>query len=109
MDSIRARQTTVYAVVLTKVGSSMSGGVIQQDLALSVGPGSGGRGEIINVPNRLVTLLPEIGEQMKKNLGPGAKQFRVYAERPNPGTAMGPLTLSVDGKAASGVKIEKKQ
>ena len=107
VDRVRARQTVIYAVVYNKIGTSASSGSIQLDLAQSLGPGSGGRSEIINIPNRLVTLLPEIGTQMAKTLGPGARQFRITVDRSSAG-ALGPMSLSVEGKAASNVRIERK-
>ena len=107
VDRVRARQTVIYAVVYNKIGTSASSGSIQLDLAQSLGPGTGGRSEIINIPNRLVTLLPEIGTQMAKTLGPGARQFRITVDRSSAG-ALGPMSLSVEGKAASNVRIERK-
>jgi hypothetical protein len=92
-------------VVLAKV--VMNAGTVQLDLGQAIGPGSGGRYESINLPSRLVTLLPEFGAKMATALKPGAKQFRITVERASAGP-LGALTLGIAGKAASNVKIDRK-
>jgi hypothetical protein len=106
VNRVQAKQTTVHAVILNKVGASMSGGAIQQDLGMSVAKGSGGRFESVALGNRIATLLPEIGAQMANSLKPGAKQFRITVDRDSAGP-LGPLTLSVSGLAASNVRIDR--
>jgi hypothetical protein len=60
---------------------------------------TGGRFEVINVPNRLMTLLPEIATNAGKSMGPGAKQFRLTLQRPNGATGnLGQVALGVNGK-----------
>jgi hypothetical protein len=108
MTRVGARHTVVYVVLFNKVGAAALGGAIQGDLGQALGKPSGGRFEQINVPNRLVTLLPEIGQEMAKSLAPGAKQFRIIVDR----TATGPpsgLTFSLaGGKIASNITVEAK-
>lgn len=104
MEQVQARKTTVHAAVLTKSG----GNRIQQDVAEAVTGASGGRYEAFNVANRMVSLLPEIGAQIAKTSGPGAKQFRITFDRPGGATGdLGKLTLSVTGKLVSGVTVER--
>ena len=66
---------------------------------------SGGRFELINVANRLPTLLPEIGALMAKTMGGGVKQFRITAERQQSGD-LGRLSLGVTGLLVSQVVVE---
>jgi hypothetical protein len=107
MEQVQARHTTVHAAVLTKNASGRLQG-IQLDVAEAVTGASGGRYEAFNVPNRMVTLLPEIGAQIAKTAGPGAKQFRITFDRPGGASGdLGKMTLGVDGKLVSGVTIER--
>jgi hypothetical protein len=105
VQRVQARHTTVHAVVLTK--ASANGG-IQLDLGQSVARATGGRFESINVPNRLVTLVPEIGAQIAKSSGPGAKQFRITFERPAGASGdPGGLALGVNGKVVTSVSLDQ--
>jgi hypothetical protein len=105
MQGIQARKTTVHAAVLSR---TTGGGRIQLDVGQAAADASGGRFEIINVPNRIVTLLPEYAAQIAKASGPGAKQFRITFDRPGGGTGdLGRITLAVDGKLVSGVTAER--
>ena len=93
--------------MLTKNSSGRIQG-IQLDVAEAVTGASGGLYEAFNVPNRMVTLLPEIGAQIAKTSGPGAKQFRITFDRPGGASGdLGKMTLGVDGKLVSGVTIER--
>lgn len=72
----------VHVVILQGTASSASGGGNQTQLGLSVTEGTGGRYEGIAVPNRLVTLLPEIGEQVAESHRLASQQFLLTIERP---------------------------
>jgi hypothetical protein len=105
MQLVQARRITVHAAVLSRAGG---GGRIQLDVGQAAAGASGGRFESLNVANRLLTLLPEIGEQIAKASGPGAKQFRITIDRPGAATGeLGKLTFGIDGKLVSGVMIER--
>jgi len=104
MERIQAHHPTVHAVVLSRTG----GGRIQLDVGQTVASATGGRFETINVANRLITLLPELGAQVAKTSGPGAKQFRITFDRPGHFTGdLGKVTLGVDGKLVTGVALDR--
>jgi hypothetical protein len=105
MQGIQARKTTVHAAILSK---TTSGGRIQLDVGQAAAGASGGRFEIINVPNRIVSLLPEYAAQIAKASGPGAKQFRITFDRPGGAAGdLGRVGISVDGKLVSGVTLDR--
>jgi hypothetical protein len=95
---IQQRRTNVQVVLLNWIHSGAAGG-IQTDLGQGLANMTGGHFEAINVPNRLLTLLPEIGTNVAKAMGPGAKQFRLTLQRPSGATgALGAVGLGVNGK-----------
>jgi hypothetical protein len=95
---IQQRRSNVQVVLLNGMNSGCIGG-IQTDLGKALADMTGGRFEVINVPNRLMTLLPEIGTNAGKSMGPGAKQFRLTLQRPNGATGnLGQVALGVNGK-----------
>jgi len=95
---IQQRRTNVQVVLLNWIHSGAAGG-IQTDLGQGLANMTGGHFESINVPNRLLTLLPEIGTNVAKAMGPGAKQFRLTLQRPSGATgALGAVGLGVSGK-----------
>jgi hypothetical protein len=101
--------TVVHVVLLSTVGRSASGGVVQAELGQAVAKMSGGRYENIAVPNRVATLLPEIGTEMAKTLGGGARQFRVYLDRPNGKSGdLGQISLGVAGRNVSSVTLDRR-
>jgi hypothetical protein len=97
----------VHVVLLnTGVGRTTGGGVIQGELGQAVSKMSGGRYENIAVPNRVATLLPELGTEMGKSLGTGSRQFRITVERPAGASGdLGQVALGVAGKLVSSVSI----
>lgn len=105
-DKVGKRHITVHTILLTST-STTSGGQAQTDIGESLGKGTGGSFETINVPSRLVTLLPEVGKKMAGSLGPGAKQFRVVVSRPG-GGAVGPVGFGVSGRNVTNVSLEAK-
>jgi len=95
---IQQRRSNVQVVLLNGMNSGCIGG-IQTDLGKALADMTGGRFEVINVPNRLMTLLPEIATNAGKSMGPGAKQFRLTLQRPNGATGnLGQVALGVNGK-----------
>jgi hypothetical protein len=98
---VAQRRTGIQVVLLNGMNSG-SVGSIQTDLGKGLADMTGGRFETINVPNRLLTLLPEIGANVAKTMGPGAKQFRLTLQRPGNGTGpLGQVGLAVTGKVLS--------
>ena len=95
---VQQRRTNVQVVLLNWIHSGAAGG-IQTDLGQGLANMTGGHFEAIAVPNRLLTLLPEIGANVAKAMGPGAKQFRLTLQRPSGATgALGSVGLGVSGK-----------
>jgi hypothetical protein len=81
---LQLRPTTVHVVLLSLLGaSSASGGRNQTDIGIGVTAMTGGRFESIAAPNRLATLLPEIGSQIAKAHEGQTRQFKITAERPS--------------------------
>jgi len=102
---IAQRRTTVQVVLLNGMNTGSIGG-IQTDLGKGLADMTSGRFETINVPNRLLTLLPEVGASVAKTMAPGAKQFKMTLQRP--GSANGPLGqvgLAVSGKVLSNLAL----
>jgi hypothetical protein len=80
---IQTRPTIVHVVLLSLLGSkSALGGANQTEVGVGLTRMTGGRFESIAAPNRLATLLPEIGKQVAKAHERQTRQFRVTAERP---------------------------
>jgi len=95
---VQQRRSNAQIVLLNGMNSGCIGG-IQTDLGKNLAEMTGGRFEVINVPNRMVTLLPEIGTSVAKAMGPGAKQFRLTLQRPNGASGnLGQVSLGVSGK-----------
>ena len=93
-------------VVLLNGMNSGSIGSIQFDLGKGLADMTGGHFEAINVPNRLITLLPEIGTNVAKGMGPGAKQFKLTLQRPNGATgALGQVGIGINGKILSNLAV----
>jgi hypothetical protein len=95
---VQQKRPAIQVVLLNGMNSGSIGGA-QTDLGKGLADMTGGRFEAINVPSRLLTLLPEIGTNAAKGMGPGAKQFRLTLQRP--GNANGPLGqvgIGVNGK-----------
>jgi hypothetical protein len=109
MDRVQQRRTTVHVALLTTVGRTASGGVIQSELGQAVTKATGGRYEGLAVANRLATLLPELGTQIAKTVGGGSRQFRITIDRPGGASGdLGKLAMGVAGKAVSNVSIDRR-
>ena len=104
MERVQARRTTVHVALLNKMTGS---GQIQLELGQLAAGATGGRFDQFNVPNRILSLLPEIGAQIAKSSGPGAKQFRITFDRPGGATGdLGKVALGVSGKVVSSVTLD---
>jgi hypothetical protein len=70
-------------VLLSLLGSRSSlGGANQTEVGVGLTKMTGGRFESIAAPNRIATLLPEIGAQVAKAHERQTRQFKITAERP---------------------------
>ena len=104
MERVQARRTTVHVALLNRMTGS---GQIQLDLGQAAAGATGGRFEQFNVPNRMLSLLPEFGAQIAKASGPGAKQYRVIVDRPAGATGdLGAVSVGIAGKTLTAVTME---
>jgi hypothetical protein len=109
VQRVSQRGTTVHVVLLTSMRGAASGGVLQEELGQLLANNSRGRFEKIAVPNRVATLLPEIGAEVAKSLGGSSRQFRITVERPNGASGdLGKMSLGVVGKLVSNVSVAGK-
>jgi hypothetical protein len=109
LERLQKFRPVVHVALLTQVGRSASGGVIQGELGQAAAKQTGGRFENLAVPNRLATLLPEIGAQMAKTLGAGSRQFRFVVERPGGASGnLGTMAMGVSGKIVASVAIDQR-
>jgi len=81
-ERIQKKPTTVHVVLLNSTTGSSTGGANQTQVGLAVTQATRGRYESIAVPNRLATLLPEIGKQVAVSVEKQTHQFRLTLERP---------------------------
>jgi len=105
----RENALTVHFVLVTSATQKTIGGVIgnvQTHVGLAVTGLSGGRYENIAAPSRLVTLLPEIGQQIAKSHFRQTHQYLVTYEAPPGAPKDAPKDLSVSVNASSAVSIE---
>jgi len=102
---VQQKRIGIQVVLLNRMNSG-SIGSIQTDLGKGLADMTGGRFEVINVPNRILTLLPEIGTNVGKSMGPGAKQFKLTLQRPSGATgALGQVGIGINGKILSNLAV----
>jgi hypothetical protein len=89
VDRVATYGITVHFVT---VGFQNPGG-LQASLGGALTKISGGRNETINSPSRLLTLLPEIGQQIARSHYRQSHQYRVTYEPPQ--LSKGPGAISV--------------
>jgi hypothetical protein len=90
-ERAQKRPTTVHVVMVSGAsGQSTSGGIVQQEVGMSIAKATNGRYENIAAVSRIATLLPEIGAQVAAKAGQAqSRQFRITAERPGGGSGEG--------------------
>ena len=76
-----ANRPLVVHVLLYAGERAAYGGDAQIQVGEQVTKMTGGRYEFINAMNRYVTLLPEFGDQIAKQMIGSKRQFRVTAQR----------------------------
>jgi hypothetical protein len=94
-EKVQRRHPTVYTVFLDTLGSASAGGV-QTDLGKGLADMTGGKFEAIAVPNRLVSLLPELGAALNATMGGQAKLLRITADRSTTGQ-IGQIGMAIKG------------
>jgi hypothetical protein len=109
-EHIAGGRTRVHVIIVSgAVGSSLSGGGAQLEIGEVVAKNSRGRFENINIPNRLATLLPEIGADVARTMGAASRQFRITVDRPAGSSgALGKLSVGIAGVILSNVTIESR-
>jgi hypothetical protein len=108
-ERLEKYRPVIHVALLSQVARSAGGGVVQAEVGQAVAKQTGGRYENIAVPNRLATLLPEIGGQLAQTLGKGSRQFRFTVERPGGASGdLGNMAMGVSGKAVASVVIERR-
>lgn len=108
-NAASGRMRVHTALYTGRVGSTVGGGGIQQEVGESLSKVSGGRFERFNTPNRLVTLLPELGADVVATMAGGAKQLRITVDRPaGQSGPLGKISISVDGLLVAGVNVESR-
>jgi hypothetical protein len=109
MERLQKYRPVVHVAILTQVARTASAGVVQGEVGQAAAQQTGGRFENLAVPNRLATLLPEIGAQMGKTLGTGSRQFRFTFERPGGASGdLGKLSMGVAGRIVSTVTLDRR-
>jgi len=104
-ERVQKTHPNVHVVLLNGMNSG-SIGSIQTGLGKGLADMTGGRFESINLTSRLITLLPEIGKQAAKSMGPGAKMFRLTLQRPGtPSGPLGKIAIGVNGKILSSLTM----
>jgi hypothetical protein len=82
--------------------------MIQTQVGLAVTKATGGRYENINTMNRYVSLMPELGADVAKQIPGQSRQFRIVAQRPEGKTGnLGGVSLGVATKQVTGLTIER--
>ena len=99
MDRAAEGRFRVFAVLLVgPLGTTASGGDVQERMGALAAGNTGGRFEKINIASRLATLLPEIGAEIAKSAGPSSRQFRFTVNRPAGMSGdLGRLRISIGG------------
>lgn len=94
---------TIHSLIYNApISSTGSGGDLQMRIAQTVSERTRGRYELFSAPQRIATLLPEIGADIAKVQA--GSQFMVTIARPDGATGrLGPLSIS----PPSGVKVGK--
>lgn len=102
-----ANRPVVVHVLLYSGERAAFGGQAQIDVATMMTRNTGGRYEYINSMNRYVTLLPEFGAEIAKQMTGSRRQFRITALRPDGKTGpLGKFTIAAGARIISNVRIE---
>ena len=103
LEQIQGKPMIVHVLIYAGERSA-SGGVAQVEVGERAAQMSGGRYEFINSMNRYITLLPELGAEVAKQLTGNTRQFRVTVQRPDGKKGdLGKVSISVTGKTVSSV------
>ena len=102
-----ANRPLVVHVLLYAGERAAYGGDAQIQVGETVTKMTGGRYEYINTMNRYVTMLPEFGEGIAKQMTGSKRQFRITAQRPDGKTGpMGKMSLAAGARIITNVRVE---
>jgi len=106
LDRINGKPMIVHVLLYAGERSS-SGGVAQVEVGERAAKMTGGRYEFINTMSRYVTLLPELGADVAKQLTGNTRQFRVSVQRPDGKKGdLGQVSMGVVSKLVTSVRRE---
>jgi hypothetical protein len=106
IEGVRGKPVIVH-VLMYGGERSATGGDVQIEIGQRVAKMSGGRYEFINSMNRFVTLMPELGAEVAKQMTGSTRQFRITAQRPAGKKGdFGKLGMSAGARAVTSVKLE---
>src|SRR5688572_854910 len=107
-DRIQSRPMIVHVLLYSGGPARASGGIVQTQVGLAVAKATGGRYENINTMSRYVSLMPELGAEVAKQMAGQTRQFRILAQRPDGKTGnLGGVSLGVTGQQATGLTLER--
>jgi hypothetical protein len=109
LTRIQSRPMIVHVLLFNHAAArSASGGMIQTEVGLAATKATGGRYENINTMSRYVSLMPEVGADVAKQMAGQRRQFRIVAQRPEGKTGnVGSVSLGVAGKLVTGLTFER--
>ena len=103
LDRVRRKPMIVHVLLYAGERTS-TGGVTQVEVGERAAQMTGGRYEFINSMNRYITVLPELGAEVAKQLTGNTRQFRLSVQRPDGKRGdLGKVSISVTGKTLAGV------
>ena len=102
-----ANRPLVVHVLLYAGERAAYGGDAQVQVGETVTKMTGGRYEYINNMNRYVTLLPEFGDSIVKQMTGSKRQFRITAQRTEGKSGqMGKMSLAAGARIITSVRVE---
>lgn len=105
-EGLRGKPVIVH-VLMYGGERSATGGDTQIEIGQRAAKMTGGRYEFINNMNRFVSLMPELGAEVSKQMTGSTRQFRITAQRPNGKKGdLGKLGMSSGPRAVTSVKVE---
>jgi hypothetical protein len=103
-----AGKPMIVHVVIFSGERSATGGDMQREVGQAVTKMTGGRYEYINTITRYATLLPEFGEEVKKQGSGTTRMFRITVQRPDGKKGnVGQISLSAGALSLTSVRMEK--
>ena len=108
IERLESRPSVVHVLLFSgSAGRSATGGLVQTEVGLAVTQMTRGRYENINSMSRYITLMPELGAEVAKQVAASTRQFRIVAERPEGKSGnLGRIGLGIAGKLVSNVTLE---